>query len=132
MRIYCLACREHTNNIGSKNVTMTNKVIRDKSRCAQCLSDKSRFMKQNSIKKESGVLHNKHDDILLKCKRNTKNIDAKMKRTKNGRVILSSKCVIYGNKKSRFIKEQVASGILSSVLIRTPLSKILVLGDIFF
>ena len=25
-----LACREHTGNIGSKGITMTNKVIRDK------------------------------------------------------------------------------------------------------
>ena len=46
LRTYCLACREHTDNIVSKRVTMTNKVIRDKSRCFQCLSDKKRFMKQ--------------------------------------------------------------------------------------
>ena len=46
LKTYCLACREHTGNIGSRKVTVTNKVIRDKSRCSQCLSDKSRFMKQ--------------------------------------------------------------------------------------
>ena len=51
LRIYCLACREHTNNIGSKTATMTNKVTRGKSRCAQCLSDKSRFIKQKPNKK---------------------------------------------------------------------------------
>ena len=45
LRTYCLACREHTNNVGSKKVTMTKKVTGDKSRCAQYLSDKSRFMK---------------------------------------------------------------------------------------
>ena len=39
LKTYCLACREHTDNIGSIRVTMTNKVIRDKSRCAQCLSE---------------------------------------------------------------------------------------------
>ena len=27
-KIHCLACREHADNIGSKRVTMTNKVIR--------------------------------------------------------------------------------------------------------
>ena len=37
LKIYCLACRERTGNIGLK--TMTNKVIRDKSRCAKCLPD---------------------------------------------------------------------------------------------
>ena len=46
LRTYCLACRKHTNYIASRKVTMTNKVIRDKSRCGECLSDKSRFMKQ--------------------------------------------------------------------------------------
>ena len=41
----------------------------------------------------------------LKCKRNTKNIDAKMIKTKNGRVILSSKCAVCGSTKLRFMKE---------------------------
>ena len=44
LRTYCFGCREHTGNIVSKKVTMTNKVIRDKSRCAECFSDKSRFI----------------------------------------------------------------------------------------
>ena len=36
MQIYCLKCKKHTDNIGSKKVTMTvtNKVIRNKSKCA--------------------------------------------------------------------------------------------------
>ena len=51
LKTYCLACREHTNNIGSKRVTMTNKVIKDKSRCAQCLPDNSRFLKQKPNKR---------------------------------------------------------------------------------
>ena len=46
LRTYCLACREHTGNIGSRKVTMANKVIRDKSRCAQRLSNKLGFIKQ--------------------------------------------------------------------------------------
>ena len=41
----------------------------------------------------------------LKCKRNTKNIDAKMLKTKNGRLMLSSNCAIYGSKKSKFLKK---------------------------
>ena len=55
-----------------------------------------------------------------------------MIKTENGKVILSSKCVACGNKKSRFIKEYEASGILSSGSIKTPLSKNPVLGDILF
>ena len=40
----------------------------------------------------------------LKCKKNTKNIDAKMLKTKNGRFALSSKCAACGSKKAKFMK----------------------------
>ena len=51
LRTYCLVCKKHTDNYVSKNVSMTNKVIRNKSRCSVCLNDKSRFMKQKNNKK---------------------------------------------------------------------------------
>ena len=35
-------------------------------------------------------------------------------------------------KKSRFIKNQEAKGLLSNLDLRTPLSKVLLLGDILF
>ena len=38
-----------------------------------------------------------------------------MLKTKNGRTMLLSKCAVCGSKKSRFMKEQVAKGILSSL-----------------
>ena len=66
----------------------------------------------------------------LKCKRNTKNIDSKMVKIKNGRLVLSSKRVICNSKKSRFMKEQEAKGLLSNLGIRTLLSKIPILGDV--
>ena len=47
-----------------------------------------------------------------------------MFKTKNNRLLLQSKCSVYKNKKSRFIKEQDAKGLLSNLGIRTPLSKI--------
>ena len=46
--------------------------------------------------------------------------------------MLLSKCARYGNKKSKFIKEQDARGILSSSGIRTPLSQIPLLGPTLF
>ena len=67
----------------------------------------------------------------LKCKKNTKNVDAKMTKTKNGRFLLSSKCVARGSKKSKFMKEQEAEGLLSNLGIRTPLSKIPLLNVLF-
>ena len=51
LRTYCLAYKKYTNDIASRKVTMTNKVVRDKSRCGECLSDKSRFLKQKPYKK---------------------------------------------------------------------------------
>ena len=36
------------------------------------------------------------------------------------------------NKKSRFLKNQQAKGLLSKLGIKTPLSKIAILGDILF
>ena len=46
--------------------------------------------------------------------------------------MILSKCAICGSKKSKFIKKQEASGILCSVGIKRPLSKIPVLDYMFF
>ena len=46
--------------------------------------------------------------------------------------MLSSKCVICGTKNSIFIKDQEEKGTLNSQRLKTPLSKIPLLGDILF
>ena len=46
--------------------------------------------------------------------------------------MILSKCGICGSKKSRFIKKQEASGILSNLGLKTPLNKISLLGDVLF
>ena len=43
-----------------------------------------------------------------------------------------SKCAICGSKKSRFIKDQKAKGLLSNLGVKTSLSKVPILGDILF
>ena len=43
--------------------------------------------------------------------------------------MILSKCAICGGKKSRFLKNQKAKGLLSNVGLRTPLSKVPLLGD---
>ena len=68
----------------------------------------------------------------LVCRKNTENKDAKMMKTKNGRLMLLSKCSKCENKKSRFMKEQEAKGLLSNLGIKTPMSKIPALGDLLF
>ena len=67
----------------------------------------------------------------LKCKTSTDNIDPKMFTTKNNRLLMQSKCSVCNNKKSRFIKEQDAKGLLSNLGIKTPFSKILLLNVLF-
>ena len=52
-----------------------------------------------------------------------------MLKTKNGRLNLSSKYAACGIKKSRFMKEREAKGLLSNLGVRTPLSKVPLLGD---
>ena len=60
----------------------------------------------------------------VSCRKNTDNINSKMEKTKNDRLQMRSHCSICENKKSRFVNEQEAKGVLSSLVIRTLLSKI--------
>ena len=68
----------------------------------------------------------------LKCKKDTENIDPKISSTSNGKAMILSKCAICDSKKSRFIKNQEVKGLLSNLDIRTPLSKVPILGAILF
>ena len=70
--------------------------------------------------------------FCLKCRKNTENINPRVSKTSNGRTMMWSKCAICGSKKARFIKNQEAKGLLSNLGLRTPLSKVPILGDIFF
>ena len=68
----------------------------------------------------------------LKCRKDTENVNSRVSKTSNNRIMILSKCAKYGSKKSRFIKIQEAKGLLSNLVIRTPLSKVPILGDILF
>ena len=68
----------------------------------------------------------------LKCRKDTENINPRVSKTNNGRAMILSKCAICGSKKSRFIKNQEAKGLLSNLVIKTPLSQVPILGDILF
>ena len=65
----------------------------------------------------------------LKCRKTTESKNSKVLKTKNKNNALSH-FVVCSNKISRFIKEQKASRISSSLGLRTPLSKIILLGPI--
>ena len=64
----------------------------------------------------------------MSCRKNTENKNVKIMRAKNGRLQMRSLCSVFGNKKSKFVKEQEGKGILSSLGIRAPLSQIPLLG----
>ena len=68
----------------------------------------------------------------LKCKKDTENINPRVSNTSNGRTTILSKCAICGSKKSRFTKDQEAKGLLRNLVFRTPLSEVIILGDILF
>ena len=72
------------------------------------------------------------ESYCLKCRKNTENIDSNVSANSNGRAMILSKCTICGSKKSRFIKNQEAKGLLSNLDIKIPSRKVPILGDIFF
>ena len=60
----------------------------------------------------------------MKCQKQTENLNSKIFKTKNDRLIMQSKCTECGFKKSRFMKEREAKRLLISLRIKTLLHKI--------
>ena len=55
----------------------------------------------------------------LKYRKNTESKNPKVARTKNGRIMLLSKCAVCDSEKSKFIKQEEATGLLGSLEIKT-------------
>ena len=72
------------------------------------------------------------ESYCVRCKKYTKNINPRVSNTSSGKAMILSKCATCCSKKSRFINSQEAKGLLSSLGLRTPLTKVPILGDIFF
>ena len=67
----------------------------------------------------------------VKCRKNTKNLNPKIFKTKTGGLIIQPKCADRGIKNLRFMKEEEAKGLLSNLGIKTPLTKIPCLSILF-
>ena len=67
----------------------------------------------------------------LECRKNTENKNPKVTRTKNEKMFLSN-YIVCDSKKSKVLKQQEASRLLSSFGIKTSLSKILLVGTPLF
>ena len=68
---------------------------------------------------------------FLSCKKYTKNTNPRIFKSKNDRSMIQSNCAICDSKKSRFIKEQQAKGLLSNLGIKTPFNKVPLLNILF-
>ena len=73
----------------------------------------------------------KKQTYCLVCRDDTKSINPKIVRNRQNRYIIQSNCTTRGSKKSRFIKDQKALGLLSNLGIKTPLSQVPLLNILF-
>ena len=71
------------------------------------------------------------ETYCLSCRKYTKSTNPRRVKSKNDRLMIQSNCTICGSKKSRFIKEQQAKGLLSNLGIKTPLNKVPLLNILF-
>ena len=67
----------------------------------------------------------------VKCRKITENLNSRIVKTKNNRLIMQSKCPVCRIKKSRFVIEQESKVLLSNFGIKAPLSKIPLLNALF-
>ena len=67
----------------------------------------------------------------MKCRKDTENLNLNIYKPKNNRLIMQSICPVCRIRKSRFVKEQEAKGLLSTLGIKTPLSKTPLLNVLF-
>ena len=73
----------------------------------------------------------REETYCLACRKYKKNINPRIVRNKHNRSMIQSNCAICNSKKSRFIKEHQASGLLSNLGIKTPLFKVPLLNILF-
>ena len=73
----------------------------------------------------------KKETYCLPCRKYTKSINPKIVRNRHNRSMIQSNCAVWDSKKSRFIKEHQAMGLLSNLGIKTPLNKVPLLNILF-
>ena len=68
----------------------------------------------------------------LKCKQITESRNPKVAKTRNARIMFLSKFEVCDSKKSKSIIEEEASELLSTLGIKAPLNKTLLVGRLLF
>ena len=99
--------------------------IKGKSKCAICLTERTfidEIESEYDLESELEIYFQFFTDwcykrkgrlIAWSIKKNTKNLNSKIFKTKNNRLLMQSKCSDCGIKKSRFVKEQESKGLLT-------------------
>ena len=59
----------------------------------------------------------------VNCRTKTENVNSKIFKTKNSKLIMQSKCTECGIKKSGFVKEQEAKGLLSDLGVKNTIKQ---------
>ena len=67
----------------------------------------------------------------IRCRKNPENLNSKIFKTRNGTLIMQSKCTDFGFRKSRFEKEEETKGLLINLRTKKPLSRIPLLNVLF-
>ena len=111
---------------------ISKKKIKGKSKCAICLTEKVFIYEIDDkcdLESELEIYIQFFTDwcykinmlpYCVKCRKNTENLNSKIFKTKYSRLIMHSKCPVCGIKKSRFLKEQEAKGLLRNLGIKQP------------
>ena len=73
----------------------------------------------------------REETYCLSCRKYTKNINPKTVKNKINRSMIQTNCAICNSKISRFIKEQLAKGLLSNLSIKTSFNKVPLLNILF-
>ena len=67
-----------------------------------------------------------------KCRKNTESKNLRFAKINRGTPVFLSKCAVCDSKKSTFIKELEANGVLSSLEIKTLLRQVPLVGTLLF
>ena len=79
----------------------------------------------------TALIKDEKKTYCLACRKYAKSINPKIVRNRQNRSMIQSNCAVCGSKKSRFIKEHQAMGLLSNLGIKTALSKVSLLNVLF-
>ena len=112
MDIYCKNCKKYTECTHSKILVLIwSKKAKVKLRCSECLTDRMLFDKINGeYELEQLVKHfflywcilqKNMQTYCVKCRKKPENLNSKIFKTNNGRLIMQSKCSECGIKKLR-------------------------------